>query len=247
MIATLKAELRKVFSVRSTYFIIGIALLLELIFAFYIVGWHTDANTLKSSSYLSSQVLSAVNALNTILALVTLLLVTHEYRYNTIMFSLTASRSRTQVYLAKLLVVSGVALVLNLLFALLSPLLSVLAVHIAGLQLGHQDIAAWNLLWRSAAAGWGMSVFAFVFAMLIRVQVGAIVVLLIAPGTVESLLGLILKNNQSYLPFTSMNILLGQQPGQAHVSLMRALAVMLTYIVIGVVISWALFLKRDAN
>src|ERR1700690_121413 len=99
MRAALKAELRKLLTVRSTYFILIVVLLLEVLFAFYISGWRATATDLHSSGALSSAVTDAVTAVSIFSALVALLLFTHEYRYNTIMYTLTASNSRSRVLL----------------------------------------------------------------------------------------------------------------------------------------------------
>src|SRR5258706_14974622 len=101
MMGTLKSEVRKILSLRSTYVILGFEVAMNLLFAFYVTGWRLDAQSLASSSFLASQVNSSINALGLFGALVAMLLVTHEYRYNTIVYTLTANRSRSQVWLAK--------------------------------------------------------------------------------------------------------------------------------------------------
>jgi ABC-type transport system involved in multi-copper enzyme maturation permease subunit len=247
MLAAFRSEVRKVLSLRSTYIILAFSLAMELLFAFYLTGWHTTPEALMSGNFLSSQVVSAVNALGLFAAIVAILLVTHEYRYNTIVYTLTANKSRTQVLLAKFLTVSVFAILFTALFGLLSPLLSLLAIHIRGLELGSQDIHLWSLAWRTLLAGWGYIVLAFILAVIIRIQVGAIVALFLIPATVEQLLGLVLKQNQVYLPFSSLNILLDVQAQGNHISYARAGSVLVAYIIIGLLISWLLFTKRDAN
>src|ERR1035437_9377215 len=107
MIATIKAELCKLFTVRSTYFIMAAVLALLVFYLFYITGWRAAASDLHNPSTLATAITSAVNAVSIFAALVALLLFTHEYRYNTIMYTLTSSNSRTKVLLAKILVVTG--------------------------------------------------------------------------------------------------------------------------------------------
>lgn len=247
MIPALKSEFRKLFSVRSTYIILGIALVLELIFAFYVTGWRLGPEQLANVNFLSSQVTSAINILSLLAALISVLLVTHEYRYNTINYALTSSNSRSRVFFAKFLAMSGFVIVFTVIFAALSPLLSLLAVHIRDLPMGHQVFSTSSLLWRVVLAGWGFAVFAFIMASLIRIQVGAIVALFFVPSTVESLLGLLLKKNQVYLPFSALNMLLDVESNGAHISYARAAVVSGAYMLVGLVIAWLVFLRRDAS
>ncbi|HEY5442194.1 MAG TPA: ABC transporter permease [Candidatus Saccharimonadales bacterium] len=246
MIPAIKAELRKLLTVRSTYIILGGCLVLEFIFAFYGGGMKASTGDLHNPNYLAGQVTQAVSALSVLIALVGTLLVTHEYRYNTIMYTLTASRRRTQVLLAKLLVITIFAAVFSLLFGLLSPLLAIVGVHVKGHVLVHQVIPLWNLLWRSVFAGWGFAMFALILAFLIRIQVGSIVALFLIPSTVEPLVGLILKHNTAYLPFTAVGLVLDHNPDYS-VSYARAALVTAIYVVVGWIIAWIFFMRRDAN
>lgn len=247
MFAALKSEFRKILSLRSTYIILIFSFAMELLFAFYLTGWHTNTEALMNPGFLSNQVVSAVNALGLFAAIVAILLVTHEYRYNTIVYTLTANKSRTRVLIAKFIAVSCFAIVFTTVFALLSPLLSMLAVNIRGLELGSQDIHIWSLAWRTLLAGWGYILLAFLLAIIIRVQVGAIVALFLIPATVEPLLGIILKQNQVYLPFSSLNILLDVQAQANHIPYTRAALALCVYLVVGSIVAWVLFTKRDAN
>jgi ABC-type transport system involved in multi-copper enzyme maturation permease subunit len=242
MINAIKAEFRKLYTVRSTYVIFAICLLITVFFAFYIEGFKaTDFAT--NPGKLASEVTSAVNTLAVFGALVGLLLVTHEYRYNTIMYTITASKSRTRVFLAKLVVISVFAVVFTLAFAVLSPVLTSLAISIRGVELIPQVYDVGSLLWRALFVGWGTAMAAFIIAMLIRSQVGAIAALLLIPPTAEQLLSLLLKENAVYLPFMSLtNVLL---PGAVSAS--KSALVFLCYLVPSLLITWVLFLRRDAN
>ncbi len=246
MLASLKSEFRKLITTRSTYIILGFSTVMNLIFAFYIVGWHTSPEALSSPSYMASQVVSAINALGLFAALVGIMLMTHEYRYNTVTYTLTASRSRFKVLLSKYLVISAFALFFALLFGTLSPALSTLAIHLRGLTLAPQVFPVSSLLWRVTFASWGYVSLAFFLATIIRSQVGSIAAIFLIPSTVEQLLGLLLKQNQVYLPFSALNILLDMQ-GQGHISYARAALVVLGYLAVGWIVSLILFLRRDAN
>jgi len=247
MIASLKSEARKLLSIRSTYVILIICLALEFIFAFFVVGWHTQPAELANPHYLTSQMLSAVNALSLLFAVISVLAVTHEYRYNTILYTLTNTKSRSRALLAKFVVVSIFILIASLLFGLLSLILSEAAIHLRHLSLAHQDVQVWSTLWRSMFAGWGFAALAFVMAVIIRVQVGALVVLFIIPSTVEGLIGVLLKNNRVYLPFNALNILLDGGENTVHIPYVRAAFVAGVYIIVGWLVGWYLFLKRDVG
>jgi len=247
MIAALRSEFRKLLTVRSTYFILGFVLLLEVFFAVYATGYKATATQLANPAYLSIQVTDAITTVAALLSIVGILLVTHEYRYNTIVFTLTAARSRTVVLLAKTIAISVFAIVASLIAGFISPLLTMLGVFIAGHEIGPQIFNVWDLLWRTAFFGWGFSMLAMIFAFIIRAQVGAIVAVFLVPSTVESLLGLLLKNNVVYLPFSSLASVTTAVTQPAVISYGKAALVASAWIIGGWIVAWILFLRRDAN
>ena len=200
MMNTLKAEFKKLLTVRSTYFIFGFCVVLLVFFGFYVSGWRIDKIDLLYHGYLAGQVSDAVSTISVFAALIAVLLVTHEYRYNTIMYTLTASNSRSKVLIAKILVITSVSVVFTVFFGLLSPMAANLGIHAHHLKLVHQTFSYWNLLWRNLFYGWGYAMAGLLLAVLIRNQVGTIITLFIAPGVVEGLLSLLLKNNTVYCP-----------------------------------------------
>src|ERR1700744_3733974 len=105
MIATLKAEFRKLLTVRSTYVITGLVLVLVIFVAFYVEGWRLDSAGLRDPTQLAGDVTGAL-MITVFGAIVAILLMTHEYRYNTIMYTLTSSNSRSKVFISKFIVVS---------------------------------------------------------------------------------------------------------------------------------------------
>lgn len=248
MMPALKAEFRKVWTVRSTYFILAFVLFIALFFGFYVSGWKIDSGALRDPGTLALDITSAISAVSVFASLVGVLLVTHEYRYNTIMYTLTASNSRSKVLLAKILVVSGFAIVFALCLAILSPVLSVLGTHAHHLTLVPQTLHYGNLLWRSLFFCWGYAMAGLVIASLVRNQVGAIVALFIAPNTVESLLGLLLKKHVVYLPFSSLSTVIGQGMNYNNsITPQRGALVFTSYLIVSGAIAWILFLRRDAN
>ncbi len=244
MKGTLKSEFRKLFTIRSTYLLIAFALLINVLFAFYITGWRIGPEALRDPGYLASQSVSAAGLLALFSALIAVISLTQEYRYNTIMYSLTASKGRLRLLLAKIIIISVFAIAFTALMAFLSPLLTVLAVHMHGQTFVPQHIAYLDLTWRIVFYGWAYAMFGLLLAALIRVQVGAIVALFLIPGMVEQLLGrLLLKQNSVYLPFSANSAVLEK----SMISYQRALLVVLAYLVIGWIIAGWLFARRDAN
>jgi ABC-2 type transport system permease protein len=249
MMTNLKAEFRKVFSVRSTYVILGFVLVLELIFALYASGWHINASDLHNPDTLSNDITSAVAAVSVFMALIAALLMTHEYRYNTIMYTLTLSKSRSKVLLAKVVVVSVIAVVFTLVVGLLSPLLSELGAHANHLTFAPQTLHYGTLVWQSLFFGWGYAMAGLLIASLIRNQIGAIVTLFIAPNTIEGILSLLLKQHTVYLPFSALHTVIGQGMGSYlnAITPAHAAEVFMAYLVVGWIVAWTLFVKRDAN
>jgi ABC-2 type transport system permease protein len=248
MMNLLKAEFRKMFTVRSTYFIIAVVVLLELLFGFYISGWRAAPADLHNASTLATAVTDAISTIGIFPALIALLLLAHEYRYNTIMYTLTASNSRSKVLLAKILAISGFAIVFTLIFGAMSPLLTLAGMHAHHLKLVPQTLHYWDLLWRSLLFGWGYAMAGLVITALIRNQVGAIIILFVVPGTLESLLSLILKHNTVYLPFSSLHQVIGNgQTVTSNLSTIDAALVFSGYLIVAWAVAWVLFLRRDAN
>jgi ABC-type transport system involved in multi-copper enzyme maturation permease subunit len=243
MMPAIKSEFRKLLTIRSTYFICFVSFIILFAFAFYITGWKISTQDLHNPSHLAGQVTAAVGILSTLGALVGVLTFAHEYRYNTIMYTLTASRSRMQVLVAKIISMSVFAILFTMVVGVLSPLLTVLAINIHGQTLVPQNIPYLDLLWRSLFYGWGMAMLALILTSIIRVQVGAVAALFLIPGTVEQLLGLLLKNNQVYLPFTS----LGAVVDASSISHAKAALIATIYIVGGWIVASYLFVRRDAN
>ena len=243
MIHRLKAEFRKLATVRSTYGIIIFGLVLTGLFGFWADGYRVSGTEQHNPAHFSSEIVNAAQVLSLVFSLITVLLVTHEYRYNTILYTLASAKSRTQIFLAKFLASSIAATVLMAIFIVLAPAASALGASMAGHPLVHQDMPSWNLIGRALFVGWVYSGFAFVISMLVRVQVAAFAIMFLLPGTIEQLLGLLLKDNQVYLPFSSLNAVLSGN----DISHTTAMITALIWLVGLGALANVLFLKRDAN
>lgn len=250
MIASLKSELQKIWSVRSTYLILLFSFVLMCIFAFWVEGIKAgeSSKAVSDPTKLAALIRDASTNLAFWGGLVSILLVTHEYRYNTIMYTLTASRSRTKTLFSKIAAASIFSLIFTVFVAILAPALMYLGLALKGFTLSHQVITA-DLWWRILFEIWGMSMFGLLLAFLIRVQVGAIAAFFVIPTAIESLATLLLKDNRIYLPFTALQQVTALEGTDLRHVLTpgKAAGVVAIYLVVGWIIAWILFLKRDAN
>jgi ABC-type transport system involved in multi-copper enzyme maturation permease subunit len=247
MIATLKSEFRKLLTVRSTYVIILIVLVLVSLFAGYGDGFRGSAASLKVPDLLMTESFQAIAFMGLVLAFAGLLLVGHEYRYNTIIYTLTSSNSRMKVLFAKLLAISVFAALASLLVACFAPMCALIGIHLHGHQLVPQQFDFWSVIWRCIFVGWCYAMYAFILIAIMRNQVGAIVTFLLVPLIGESILGLIFKSKQQYFPFISLQSVAVPQRLGNHTTVTHAVTVSLTYIAIGLIVSAFLFIRRDAN
>lgn len=247
--SALKAEFRKLLTVRSTYIVCALTLALLIFYGFYIAGWRIDSADLLNKGTLAGDITGAASTVSIFVALLAVLLMTHEYRYNTIMYTLTSSNSRNKVLFAKVVAMTVFAIAFIAVAAVLAPLMVLWGIHAHSLTLVPQTLHIGTLIWECLFYCWGYTMAGLLLAALIRNQIGAIVTLFIVPGTVEALLGLLLKNNAQYLPFTALGIVVGNSMHAitSPISAGRAALVFTGYLVVGWIIAWILFLQRDAN
>ncbi len=251
MMSQLRAEARKLLTVRSTYVIIAICLVITLFSAFYVEGFRSSG-TVTDPNKLINQVVGAATMLSVLIAFIGILLMTHEYRYGTILYTLASARNRLHVLAAKAIVVSLLALLLTALFCTLAPLLTYAGIRLAGAELAPQNLPSWSLVWRVLFFGWGYSMLGLLLATLIRNQVGTFAFLFIFPATFETLLGLLLREKVAYLPFTALQSVVQSLPASPfatgpQLSHGQAALVFLAYLVVGWIVAWLLFVRRDAT
>jgi ABC-2 type transport system permease protein len=252
MLDTIKSDLRKLLTVRSTYFLIIVGTLLASFIAFYVEAWWGKTGDAAGRMSLTPEALhtvvtSGAGAIATFACLVAILQVGHEYRYNTIMYTLTASSSRLKVFLSKMLTLTGYALAASSL-----ALIVVVGMYFLGLSLRGADLPAqhFNVLPELARVAfyfmlYGM--FGFLLGVLLRSLVAAIVVVFLLPSMVEPLLSLLLKGNSKYLPSSAFDGVIGMSHGSAALSANAAVLVSLVYLAVLSLAAWILFLRRDAN
>lgn len=250
MMSTCKAELYKLLSVRSTYFLTSLAFAIAAFWGFYIGGWLAKPPALQDPAFLVTQVTNVVGILAMFGGFIGILHLTHEYRYNTIMYTLTASNSRTKVLLAKILATTGFTLFFTLLIGAAALVAAYLGVHAHGQTLAPQVIHYGDLLWRTLFFGWGMAMIGFVLAVYIRNQVGSLVLFFLLNGPLEGVLELLFKSKATYLPLDALGNLLGSKTVNTTLVSVSHEKVALTFTIeflVACSIAWILFLKRDAN
>ena len=254
MIPSIRAEARKLFTVRSTYVILLICAAILVFFAYYIEGFR-QATDVTNTDKLSTDITAVAQALNLFVPFAGVLLMTHEYRYNTVLYTLTSASNRLKVLLAKIIVITIFSVGVIAIGSLLAPVLTQLGLQAHNLSMAHQDLHLGNLILRTAFYGWGYSMLALIIAALVRSQVAAIAILLLFPGIVETLLALLLRGKAIYLPFNALTRILQDKStsvgtgglGQDNLSLSGAAIVVVLYLIFGWTVAAILFLKRDAN
>ncbi|HZM64556.1 MAG TPA: ABC transporter permease [Candidatus Saccharimonadales bacterium] len=241
MIALLRAECRKLLTVRSTYIITVIALLLVAFLSFYIEGYKGMMPLPEWLTYLMNNVSTTISIFVAIMAI---LLIGHEYRYNTITYTLAAANSRTKVLLAKICTVATFALVLTVIAWGLA-----FAAYWCGVQLSPNQLQQWvtpqlewEAVWRGAFFVVSFGLLGLVLGFLFRHLVGSIAALFILP-TVEGILSPLLKENVKYLPFSLLE--------QVHIGVswkpFTAACLFAAYLGTLWLVAWYLFIRRDAN
>lgn len=244
MLATIKAEFRKLVTIRSTYFINILALLLIGFIAFYGMGYKSAS--LITVDMLQSYVLNCISIVQIFGGIVAILLITHEYRYNTIAYTLTTSNKRMKVLFAKIFITGIYAAILGVVAAVLSGLLVVWGAHVAGHTIQTDNFAYWEIAWKSMLFIVSGVLAGLVFGFLARSVVFAIVAYFLIPTTVEPLLNGLLKVNSNYLPFMAQNQII-MDGGPKAFSPIASAGVFGAYLLGAWIIASILFVRKDAN
>lgn len=250
MLPTIKSEFRKLLTIRSTYVITFIVLAFVFLMCFYFEGY--KGNTGSVASHLAPTALQEIvrNAAGIgalFVGIIAALFMAHEYRYNMIMYTLTANARRTKVLLAKIFTITVFGVVFGLITVLFGVGVYMLGVQLRDATLPIQDINWLETLGKVAFYYAGYALIGLLLATLLRAVVGTIVVLLLFPSTIETLLRIVLKDNAVYLPFASLDTVIGNSMIKGDLTSNGAIGVVAIYLVVGWVITWYLFLRRDAN
>lgn len=290
MIAQLKAEFKKLLTVRSTYILTIVFIFLTALFTYLgtsRVFEEPAQPVMQESTTLSEQpppeqsdkrqeqaeppapkltnnlpnnklLMSFQDNIIPValfMSIVVILLMAHEFRYNTIFYTLTASNSRSKVLLAKNLVVVTYTTVFTLVTVGVVMAATYLAVNIKDLNLPPQDIEWWYTLARLLAYSLGFSLLGLAIITLVRNLTAAIVAIFFLPS-VDAIISGLLASRQieptKWLPFSALgrvnNVISDTlAPSGALTSVTHAALVFAVYLVVVWVTAWYLFLRRDAS
>lgn len=255
MINSLKADFRKLLTVRSTYFMTLIALALVTLVSGYFNGYKkkftdepvgfvpTELDGANNYIHLVTSMNAATAAV--FISLIAILFVAHEYRYNTIMYTLTANASRVKVWLSKIITISIFGALLGTFISIYGVLATIVGLKLNGTDLPDQDFDLVSLGLKLLAYFVGYALLSTFIAFILRSLVGAIALYFVYPTLVEQSLGaLLLKDNANYLTFKSLDSIIFPS---AAMSANTALWVAGLWLLGIGALSLALFWKRDAN
>lgn len=245
--ASLKSEFRKLLTVRSTYFITGFTLLLVTFLSVYVFGYQQAAQKASSAIFMSDTLYTMLGTFVTFAAIMAILLVAHEYRYGTIMYTLTSSTGRIRILFSKTIVMLTYSTVMGLLVLAIGYFGSRFGLELKGAALAPQNFPLIEIIWQYAAYVWGYTIAGILLAVLIRGLVGSIVAFFLIP-TAEGILSLILKGNTKFLPFRSLDAIAATPvPEITTLGHTAALGVFSVYLFAFGTAALVLFVRRDAN
>ena len=252
MITSLKSEFRKLLTVRSTYFITGFVLLFVAFLSVYVFGYQQASQPATSPIYMADVLYNMLGTFVTFGLIIAILHVAHEYRYNTINYTLTLTTSRLRVLASKVIVLLSYATVMAGIVLLIAYFGAKLGLDIRNTTLVPQQLPLTEIAWQYIAYIWGYILTGVILAVLIRGLVGSIVAFFLIP-TIEGILSLILKTNTKYLPFRSLDAIAATPvPEQFNVGFQvlshtAALGVFAIYLAVFGSLAVFAFLKRDAS
>jgi ABC-type transport system involved in multi-copper enzyme maturation permease subunit len=180
MKASLKSEIKKILTTRATYGLSLFFLVLVVFVSFYVEGFrHTSILTDTTGPLAAAQekvfVAGTLTQIASIIsiagALIGLLLVANEYRYNTIVYTFSSSKSRSTVLVSKIIAVLGYVFCYSLLSTILALLLIHLGIAASGHSLPLQQIHNLNYITKSVVYSEGFALAGILFAVVIRNQI----------------------------------------------------------------------------
>ena len=172
----IKAEFLKLFTIRSTYIITGLAFFIVGLLAFYFQGYKATG-PFNDPKMLANIALGAISVVSIMFAIVAVLNVTLEYRHNTIIYSLASAKRRSDVFIAKAFVITAYVLVATIFVSVMAPLLAYIGLNLRNVTVIQQQIPLLDIMWRILFYGWANSMLALLIAIIVRSQVAAIVAL----------------------------------------------------------------------
>ena len=245
MFGVLKSEFTKILTLRSTYIVVGVMIVLAIlagIVAAAIAAPNVTARIPISSLVFQNAIYGVLSLTTGIFAIVASLIILNEYRHNTIAYTFTASRSRYTVFAAKVIAALGYALAVTLVLALFAVLAATITLAASGVAVTTQKLEIGALILH---LGLYVSFYTLVglFLGFILRNIIIVIVIVFALPIVENLAGILLKDGAQYLPFRTFGAL--ANTGEAAASASVA-AVAFVYLLGLAALAVVLFKKRDA-
>lgn len=197
-----RAEFRKLRTVRSTWAITLVGLLLvALPTATLAFGGFSD---FTGSAEQTAGLLGGLGSATAIPLIVSLLAITTEFRHGTIGRTLQLTPSRTQVMVAKLLAAGGYALLFAVVGAVVALVVGFAGAANAGVSLTFTGEFA-TTLWQAVAALVLTALLGVAFGALVRSQALALTIALIYIFVLENLVVALRPEIGRWLPFQALN------------------------------------------
>jgi ABC-2 type transport system permease protein len=249
MFAEIKSEFRKLLTIRSTYILSLISSALIVLIAFYFNGYKGNTGSPSANleaNAIESIITGTIPIAAVFVSIIAVLFMAHEYRYNTIMYTLTANAHRTQVFVSKALTI----MIFSIVFGLLSAVFTV-ACYMIGLALRDASLPAQNfdvLVYVAKIAFYFAchGLVGYLLAALTRSLVGAIAALFLIPTMIEPMFASFLKDDARYLPFGVIDSIMGNSIVPNAFSPGSASLVAGVYLFVFSLLTWLLFSRRDA-
>ena len=240
---TFRSELRKLLTIRSTYIMaLIIASVVVVVSVASLLQQDITGGQILPSS-LEMSLFGGISVSAQLAGVFAVLLIGHEYRYHTIYQTLTMVRSRSMVLIAKMIVVVLYALIVTAVATGLGYIGSLVAFNFIEESAADQVLDVGKLLLHGFIYVTGFALIGLLLGLLFRTIVAPIVILILAPGTIEPLLGLALNDGEKYLPFTSIQALVIPE---MEANLLQSVLTISTYLVVGWAFVWYRFHKKDA-
>lgn len=197
MSAALRYEWRRLWTIRSTYWLIGITFGLQLVATLLAAMGTSGVEDVFDAAETVSQILTlgAATGLSPlftayVIAMFGVFCFGHEYRYGMIRATLTAVPDRRAVFAAKALITALLASVMSVGCSLIGMLSSLLILDTRG-ALGSDTI--WYVVLGSALYTALFGLCGMAFAALVRNQTGALAMILLIPLVAENVISLLLR------------------------------------------------------
>lgn len=196
MSAAFRYEWRRLWTIRSTYWLIAITLAIQAVFT-VVAAWGARAGGDVDREEVVSQIVTlgasfGYSPLITayIIAMFGVFSFGHEYRYGMIRATLTAIPDRTAVFVAKAVVTTLLAGVLSLVCCLIGMVAALVFLDTDGAL---ASSGVWNVVLGATLYTMLFGLCGLAVAGLVRNQTGALALILLFPLVIESVLGVILR------------------------------------------------------